>query len=73
MGNRRGPQEDTSSGGRAGRSRGYGHLHQQEGTRDPETKAAEHGHYLLGEEQEAEGREGGYLPSGSETQAFEVP
>lgn len=41
------------SWGRAGHSRGYGHFYEHEGTRNPETKAAEHGHHLLGEEQEA--------------------
>ena len=43
----------SSAGGRAGHSRGYGHFHEHEGARDPETKAAEHRHYLLGEEQGA--------------------
>lgn len=42
----------TQSWGRTGHSRGYGHFHEHEGTRDPETKAAEHRHHLLPQEQE---------------------
>lgn len=41
------------SSGQARHSRGYGHFYEHEGTRNPETEAAEHGHHLLGEEQEA--------------------
>lgn len=37
----------------AGHSRSCGHFHKHEGTRDPETKAAEHRHHLLGQEREA--------------------
>lgn len=50
-----GEQKGTQlrAGGGAGHSRGYGHFHEHEGTRDPETKTAEHRHDLLGEEQEA--------------------
>lgn len=42
-----------SGGGGAGHSRGYGHFHKCEGTRNPETKAAEHRHHLIAEEQDA--------------------
>ena len=43
----------SPAGGGAGHSRGYGHFHEHQGTRNPETKAAEHTHYLLGEKQGA--------------------
>lgn len=40
------------AGGGAGHSRSYGHFHKHEGTRDPETEAADHRHNLLGDKQE---------------------
>lgn len=41
------------AGGGAGHSRSYGHFYKHEGTRDPETKTAEHRHDLLEDKQEA--------------------
>ena len=50
-----GEQKGTQlrAGGGTGYSRNYGHFHEHEGTRDPETKTAENRHDLLGEVQEA--------------------